>query len=70
MEKARIVTRNSAMETIKAMPIGVPQEICNRDIRVNVSKATVGVLRRKGWIIDCTEKGSTDGIIITIHSKP
>lgn len=70
MEKAKIVTRNSAIETIKAMPVGVSQEICNRDIRVAVVKGTVRVLRKKGWLIDCTEKGSKDGVIVTIIRRP
>lgn len=70
MKRAKIVTKNSAIKTIKAMPLGVSQEICNRDIRVAVVKETVRVLRKKGWLIDCTEKGSKDGVILTINRRP
>lgn len=70
MEKARLITKNSIMGTLEAMPLDVTQAIYNTDINTGVVRSAITTLRRRGWKISYTERGCVNGVAVTIHYRP
>lgn len=65
MNEVELITKVSPTETIKNLPRGVPTLIRNKDIKVGCVKTTITNLRKQGHIIEYTEDGRIDDIIVT-----
>lgn len=70
MELIKTVTKVSPTETILALPIGIPTPIKNRDIKAGNIKSTISRLRGKGYVIECTEEGRIDDVVVTLIRDP
>lgn len=69
MTRAIIHKKVSPTDTILNLPVGIPTSIKNRDIKTGVVKTTISRLRNEGHIIEYTEKGRIDDILVTLVAK-
>lgn len=66
MKSAKLKTIISPTKTILALPVGVPTPIKHKDIKCGTLKSTITRLRKKGYIIDYTEDGRVDDVLVTL----
>lgn len=70
MSKEYLKSKFSPTETIISLKMNVPTPIRNRDIKTGTIKSTISRLRKKGYIIEYTEEGRVDDILVTLKKVP
>jgi len=62
---AKIVTRPSLTETLKALPISEPTVIKSKQFKQNSVRNAISKLNRKGFAFDASEQNQVDQITVT-----
>lgn len=70
MNEGYLKTKFSPTKTIISLKINVPTPIRNRDIKIGTIKSTISRLRKKGYIIEYTEEGRIDDVLVTLKKVP
>lgn len=65
MEKAKIVKKTCAAETLKKIPVGEKRIISIRDIKFSSMRTATYLLKKKGYLFKLSEKGLIDEYIVT-----
>lgn len=63
--KAKIISKPSLADTLRALIIGKPSTIKSNQFKTNSVRNTISRLKKKGYDFDATEEGLVDEIQVT-----
>lgn len=66
MNEEYLKSKVSPTNTITSLKLNVPTPIKNRDIKAGNVKSTISRLRKKGYVIEYTEEGRIDDVLVTL----
>lgn len=66
MSKKTLVKKAFPTETILRLPVGIPTPIKHKDIKIGTLKSTITRLRKQGHVIEYTEAGRIEDLLITL----
>ncbi|MDH6354681.1 lysylphosphatidylglycerol synthetase-like protein (DUF2156 family) [Dysgonomonas sp. PH5-45] len=61
----KIVSKPALTATLKALPLGKPKLIKNKQFKANVVRNTISRLNKKGYSFEATEDGLVDAVQVT-----